>query len=333
MNCKGSVLIIVLWSLFFLAMLAVAVSFYVMPYVGLSDTLLDKTKMSALAEAGVERAIVEVENDQTEYDCLQDPWSRNEEAFNPADTGNGTFSVIKNGEAAGEALQYGLRDEESKININRVPQAVLKNLLETVAKVDAEKAEEIADSIVDWRDPDDMPEEHGNENDHYHSLPEPYECKNSDFEVPEELLLVAGMTPEIFEKIEDCITVFGEGTVNINTASDKVLMALGMGSALATKLVNFRASGESIAREGESPSGIFMDVASIESLLGQTTSISPEEIVQLQLALPYLGVTSNCFGGRSIGLKNTGVPAGRSEQIEFVYDRKDHIVKLWRERP
>ena len=60
MNNKGSVLILVLWSLFILAMLAVAVYAYVLPHAELSGRLMERTKMHYFANAGVERAIFEV---------------------------------------------------------------------------------------------------------------------------------------------------------------------------------------------------------------------------------------------------------------------------------
>lgn len=146
MNNRGSVLIIVLWGLFFLAMLAVAVHAYVMPYVELSGRLLGRTQMYYFANAGAERAIFEVENDNTElYDSLHDLWSHNDAAFSNVAINGGIFSVVKDETVPGEPPQYGLTDEERKISLNKAPQQVLKNLFEKGAEVEPDEADAIAD--------------------------------------------------------------------------------------------------------------------------------------------------------------------------------------------
>jgi len=53
-------------------------------------------------------------------------------------------------------------------------------------------------SILDWRDPDDLYRMNGAEPDYYQSLKEPYRCKNGNLDSIEELLLVRGVTPELF---------------------------------------------------------------------------------------------------------------------------------------
>ena len=328
MNSRGSVLIIVLWSLFFLAMLAVAVHAYVMPNAELSNKLMGKAQMRYFANAGVERAIFEVENDDTElYDGLHDSWSRNDAVFNHGTIDGGMFSAIKDGAAPGELPQYGLTDEEGKININKAPQQVLKNLFEKIARVEADEADAIADSIIDWRDEDDVAHKNGKENDYYRSLERPYDCKNSDFEVKEELLWVAGVTPEMFDKIQDHITVYGDGAVNVNTAGIPVLVTLGMAEELAEKVIHFRTVPSS-KKGDEVPEGIFTDVASIVDLLSKTESLSGDEIAQLQRIVPMLGVRSDNFKGHILG---SYAQEGRKEEIVFVYDRKEQILKSWRE--
>jgi general secretion pathway protein K len=101
-------------------------------------------------------------------------------------------------------------------------------------------------AIIDWIDPDDeitvLPyvqgENSGAESDYYRKLAEPYLCKNRPMEVLSELMLVKGMTREIFHGpagaeqagpamgLEQFLTVYGEGRVNINEASATVLQTL-----------------------------------------------------------------------------------------------------------
>ena len=104
----------------------------------------------------------------------------------------------------------------------------------------------IVPAIIDWIDPDDevtvLPyvkgENSGAESDYYRHLAKPYRCKNRPMEVLSELMLVKGMTREIFHGptdaeqagpamgMEQFLTVYGEGRVNINEASATVLQSL-----------------------------------------------------------------------------------------------------------
>jgi len=65
-------------------------------------------------------------------------------------------------------------------------------------------------------------------------------CKNAPFEILEELLLVKGMTREIFEKVKEDVTVFGEGKININTVGKRVLYGLGLEEDCAKKVLSYR---------------------------------------------------------------------------------------------
>jgi general secretion pathway protein K len=94
------------------------------------------------------------------------------------------------------------------------------------------------DAILDWLDADDEPRPGGFENGYYQNLETPYECKNGPMDSLEELLLIPGITPEVyFSEFEEDIgllplpslfTVHGhpEGKININTASDELLEAV-----------------------------------------------------------------------------------------------------------
>ena len=63
---KGSIVIVVLWSLFFLSALAIAINAHIRPQLDLAEKLIGRTKMYYLARAGVKRAILEVKNDKTD---------------------------------------------------------------------------------------------------------------------------------------------------------------------------------------------------------------------------------------------------------------------------
>ena len=70
------------------------------------------------------------------------------------------------------------------------------------------------------------------ENMYYEDLDEPYPCKNGPLDSVDELLMIKGITRELYygtgetPGIRGYLTAYGTGTININTAPGLVLMAL-----------------------------------------------------------------------------------------------------------
>ncbi|HEY2933288.1 MAG TPA: general secretion pathway protein GspK [Acidobacteriota bacterium] len=114
------------------------------------------------------------------------------------DSGHLTFAM------AGGQADVEITDETGKINLNLAPPDLLRGLLAQLG-VNRDTALAITDAIGDWRDPDKDPLPLGAEDDYYMSLPEPYHCKDGLFDNIQELLLVKGVTPEIFygQKFKD----------------------------------------------------------------------------------------------------------------------------------
>jgi general secretion pathway protein K len=128
---------------------------------------------------------------------------------------------------------------------------ILRNLLKTL-DVQEEEVNTIVDSILDWKDADDLHHLSGAESDYYMSLPNPYKAKNANFDTLEELLLVKGVTSEILygdnEKkgLIDLLTVYsGTSKVNVNAAPREVLMAVpGITPEIADSIISFREQNE-----------------------------------------------------------------------------------------
>ncbi len=84
---------------------------------------------------------------------------------------------------------YGMTDEAGKIDLNTATEDMLMLL--------PGMTQDVADAILDWRNPNTTVSSMGAEDDYYMSLPQPYHCKNSPYESLDELLLVKGVTPEL----------------------------------------------------------------------------------------------------------------------------------------
>ena len=142
-----------------------------------------------LAWSAVEKASVMLAAETTPVVKLSTKWLNDPDEWYEVELGEGVFSMVRMTPEPDSKLQYGIMDEASKLNLNTIPRDVILKL--------PKATEEIADSIIDWRDADDTPGASGAENSYYQGLPQPYRCKNGPFTTVEELLLVKGMTPEI----------------------------------------------------------------------------------------------------------------------------------------
>ena len=99
------------------------------------------------------------------------------------------------------------------------------------------------------------------------------------FKLKEELLLIEDITPEIYDKLKDFVTVNSQGQVNINTAAPEVLTALGFDDDLIEAIREFRSSGKDQI-EGTQDDGIFDDpstiITKLSSLAGFSGSLEAE---------------------------------------------------------
>jgi DNA uptake protein ComE-like DNA-binding protein len=129
--------------------------------------------------------------------------------------------------------------------------------------------------------------------------------------VKEQLLLIDGMTQEIYNGIKDLITTFGAGAVNINTASRDCLLTL-MRDALITPIFDFRNGPD--GKEGTEDDRVFASTSEIIVDLA-SYGLTPEQQERLEdmISNGKLGVTSDHIRV-DIVLKKAG-KAFRSFQI------------------
>jgi general secretion pathway protein K len=118
-------------------------------------------------------------------------------------------------------------DESSRIDVNSAPEPLLRGLLEHVGNADQETAARIADAIQDWRDPDELRRPNGAEANDYQAAGLPQKPSNAPFETVSEVSRVMGMTPALFARISDSLTVHSrQPGINPALASRDVLLAL-----------------------------------------------------------------------------------------------------------
>ncbi len=233
----GAVLIVVLWMLVAFSMLALSFSASVRTEVNAARNTIDQKQSYYMARAGVEYAVYKILEAQSAFAMTQQGLAGgvSGRTVPPVFTGSVNLELGDGG------ADVQVNDETGKLNVNLAPAFLIYNLLVTTG-VEQQEADVITDSIEDWRDADDLYRPNGAESDHYQSLKSPYFAKNGSFDVPEELLLVRGVTPEIFygtkgmteagERVEyyglqKYLTTFTNiARINVNSAPVAVLAAI-----------------------------------------------------------------------------------------------------------
>ena len=165
-----------------------------------------------------------------------------------------------------------LMDEQGKLNLNVASEAELMRIPGV--------NNELAASIIDWRDADNNMRTGGAESRYYMNLAIPHECKNLPFESVEELLLVKGANPVLFERINMFLTVYGDGSININATSPQVLVAMGLEESLAGRLVKFRFGPDGIT--GTDDDFVFSEPDSIEVQIARNIMLDADEKNQIR---------------------------------------------------
>lgn len=215
--------IALLMTLFVLVMLTViAMSFSFSTRWGSASTrnFKEETKAYYLAMSGYQEAIAYLLSDK---DIRVDFIAEDGNLYVDKET----MPVTGKRVADGAELEIKITDEESKININIADSMRLKKLFDYIG-VPADSEQEVADSILDWRDPDKEHHLSGAEDEYYESLDPPYKAKNRNLGAIEELLLVKGFKPEYLMPLYNLVTTFGDGSININTASKEVMEVIGI---------------------------------------------------------------------------------------------------------
>ena len=193
--------------------------------------LSDGIKLTYIAKSGFYGAASLIANSKKEYDTLRDDWAHMDTFASQSKTlfDDGYFTVRIEDEAGKIPLNKLVNGNEYNPEIK----AMFTRLLsQKEFKLDDKKVAEIVDAIKDWIDEDSITTGYGAESSYYTSLNPAYEAKNAPLDCIEELLMIKGITREIFygtkEKpaLSQYVTTDSDGMININTASKIVFRAL-----------------------------------------------------------------------------------------------------------
>jgi general secretion pathway protein K len=196
---------------------------------------------AALTRARLERALRQpaVRGQAALSARASDPWLDADSLFSGVDT------------LGGVVVEVRARDLGERLNVNQLGDDELRTFLGFVLD-DYMAADELAQAIMDWRDPDDLARPRGAEREAYERRGRLALPANGPFREVEELLQVEGMTPERFAKVRPYLATRGTGVVNLNSADEPVLRALpGMTDAMVARLLGMRSQGQRLRSVNE----------------------------------------------------------------------------------
>ena len=282
----------------------------------------DNARLSAIAKSAFHYAMAVLFEDDvaTTFDSLREAWA------DPVALSVNSDAMFEEGR-----FEVQIIDHSGRIQINNLIQTegkekgkydiaqrdLLRRFLGSeLFDLDPEEADNIIDAIKDWIDPDNEATKFGAESAYYLALEKPYSCKNASLEFLEELLLIRGITKELFygtnEKpgIANYLSTQGEGKININTADPMVLISLSehLDQEMVEEMIAYR----------ENEKNDLSQVGWYKKVRGMSSEVSIDSLIT---------TSSTHFEIRSVALKDT-----MSKGVRGVVERKEGALKIlsWR---
>ena len=205
---RGIALILALWLTVMLTVIASGFAFSMRSEALAARNMISMSQARAAANGAIERTVFEMSRTAT-----PETWKR-----------DGTPHTWKDGDVS---LVASATDESARIDLNSANEALLRSLFINVGGADPDLAAHIADAIQDWRDGDDLKRPNGAEEPDYRAAGLKYKPANANFETVSDIARVMGVTPAIYAKVADSLTVHSrQPGINPLTASRSVLLAL-----------------------------------------------------------------------------------------------------------
>ena len=203
----GMALIVVLWLVVLLSVMAAGHSRNVRTDTTLAARQVQSAKARALAEAGINQAIL---------------------GMLAADAGrklpvDGSLFDIRIGD---DVVTIAIRDASGLVDLNGASPELLDAALEACDVGEVARGE-LVDAILDWRDRDDLRRLHGIEDDDYVAAGVAWTSRDGAFEAVDELKYLPGMSQARYDCLAAFVTVHsGRGGLKVEYAPPALVAAL-----------------------------------------------------------------------------------------------------------
>jgi hypothetical protein len=293
---------VTLWILAILSVIAVGMGYRVGIDLKISSYNLNQVKAINLAKSGVYKAIAELKFDrsQNEVDYLSESWNNTPEMFEDIELGSGKFRVGYPADSEGASSEedwiFGVVDEERKINVYQASEETLERL----SQVGIDASHIIADD----------------------NFPQLF---------PMNIFSGAEVDADELDAARIYLTIFGDGKININTASREVLSVLGMMDGLAERIIDYRAGPDGL--EGTHDDTPFSEMESVADKLNEFGELTPEEHADLSFFIrtEVFTVKSRFFRIDSTGFLEDGTVSRKVTAVLERTDENSTIIRSWYE--
>ena len=321
-DCRGFALLLTILIISLMVTLTLQFNTSMRSELYAAANMRDNTRLNAIAKSGFHYALAVLFEDtlETRFDSLLEPWA------NAAALSANSDAMFEEGR-----FQVQIIDHSGRIQINNLvhlegpekgkyikgQKDLLRRFLASEQfDLEPEEVDNLIDAIKDWIDPDNETTKFGAESSYYQTLERPYSCKNAPLEFLEELLLVRGITKELFYGTEGkpgiayYLSTHGEGRININTASPTVLRSLS--EHLDQEMV------EGILAYREDEKNDLSDRGWYKKVRGMSSEVSIDDLIT---------TSSTYFEISSEGLKDT-----MSRRVRGLVERKQGALRIlsWR---
>ncbi|NNG07225.1 MAG: type II secretion system minor pseudopilin GspK [Desulfobacteraceae bacterium] len=321
-DCRGFALLLTVLIISLIVTLTLQFNTSMRSELYAAANMRDNTRLSAIAKSAFHYALAVLLEDasETTFDSLREAWA------DPVTLSANSDAMFEEGRFEVQIIDHSGRIQINKLvqlegkekgKYNKGQKDLLRRFLGSEQfDLDPEEIDNLIDAIKDWIDPDNEATKFGAESSYYQTLQRPYSCKNAALEFLEELLLIRGITKELFygtrEKpgIANYLSTQGDGRININTADPMVLRSLSehLDQEMVEEMIVYREN----EKNDLSQRGWYKKVR------GMSSEVSIDGLIT---------TSSTHFEIRSVGLKDT-----MSKGVRGLVERKEGALRIlsWR---
>ncbi|HBA84831.1 MAG TPA: hypothetical protein DCZ95_12120 [Verrucomicrobia bacterium] len=235
---SGAALIVALWVIIILSLLISAFAFDMHVESGITSFYRKRLKAQYAAQAGVEYAKFLLVQSYKANNAEESDEEKEDLRIKAINLSRGVALTGLSKEIGQGKFTIDIMPEPGRRNVNNLSDEDWEEILDQ-GNVSEEKWPELIDCFNDWIDESDEHRLNGAESDDSFYEERGYEVKNAKLDTVDELLLIKGFSPAIvyggpsenegeesYPGIAQFLTTWGDGKLNVNTASKEVLMTL-----------------------------------------------------------------------------------------------------------
>lgn len=205
---RGIALVVVLWAIVLLSTMALASVSTQRTELQSLQNLISYAQARAYAQAAVHMVMFRLNLNSTDPDKL-----------NPADP-------PVTWEYDGARIFVSIADERANIDLNAAAPELIGGLMASVG-IAEDRIAQLRDAVIDWRDPNNLKQLDGAEDDDYLAQGFGYGAKDAPFDTVAELLMVMGVSTDDYRLLHPHLSVFSaNGRVSMEYADSTVLQAI-----------------------------------------------------------------------------------------------------------